>query len=150
MVLSVASGHDWESRLKAHYPPRESEWLRPAYDPRWGLVHSSRILIFLPRKSSTNQVLDSVFQRSIWVTTLFRSLLESNLVFFFSMMPLWVKQYSSSVVNPCSKPLPLFGDETLGKEYAHIICNLFRMTGLFPPEPIKLLHKIHDLDIILK
>lgn len=50
----------------------------------------------------------------------------------------------------CSKPLPLFGDETLGKEYAHIICNLFRMTGLFPPEPIKLLHKIHDLDIILK
>ena len=53
-----------------------------------------------PRKSSTNQVLDSVFQRSIWVTTLFPSLFESHLGFFFSMMSLWVKQYSSSVVNP--------------------------------------------------
>ena len=55
---------------------------------------------YFPRKSSTNQVLDSVFQRSIWITTLFPSLFESNLGFFFSMMSLWVKQYSSSVVNP--------------------------------------------------
>lgn len=101
-VKSIVEGSDWRwcwrgcssssfclviywYPLFATYPYRQGREfdLNTCFPPTAHYLERLPPAYFFP---PLNQVLESVFQRSIWVTTLFPSLFESHLGFFFSMM----------------------------------------------------------------